>query len=210
MIRATLDAAEPFPHHQCGDGSGMRSPKVSQPPCRIARGDAERNQRCGWRLKSVPAVALKSRYGVIGAWRSPAEACVVTLFPSHFSQRFIDPVLPARPGFLEMVKHIPIDAQRDHLFDVRKRGFFGRSFRGLRGCDLERCFGHLSRVHWSSCSLLSHSSTFMSQLSLQVVASHRPAGHAWPWCHIRDTRGINDSVRPRAAASAETRTCTRT
>jgi hypothetical protein len=106
--------------------------------------------------------------GVFAYWHllHPAEAMLprpaeaersgARLLPSRPSERFIDPVLPAGPGFLEVVKHIPIDAQRNQLFDVRERRLLGRKFHGLCCCRLESRFGGLPRVHWPSNSVACH------------------------------------------------------
>src|SRR5512141_176392 len=45
------------------------------------------------------------------------------LLAGGFAQRFVDAVLPARPALLEIVQHLPIEAQR-HLF-------LGAGYRGL-------------------------------------------------------------------------------
>jgi hypothetical protein len=42
------------------------------------------------------------------------------LLPHDLPQRFINPLLPARPIVLEMIEHVPIYAQRDKLFGVRE------------------------------------------------------------------------------------------
>ena len=38
------------------------------------------------------------------------------LLPGCPSQQVIDPILPTRPRLLEIIKNIPIDAQRDLFF----------------------------------------------------------------------------------------------
>jgi hypothetical protein len=65
------------------------------------------------------------------------------LLSNYLSQRFIDPVLPARPGVLKVIKNIPVNSQRDKLFGIRDGRTLGREFRGLRGCCLERRFGRI-------------------------------------------------------------------
>jgi hypothetical protein len=65
------------------------------------------------------------------------------LLSNYLSQRFIDPVLPARPGVLKVIKNIPVNSQRDKLLGIRDGRTLGREFRGLRGCCLERRFGRI-------------------------------------------------------------------
>jgi hypothetical protein len=65
------------------------------------------------------------------------------LLPNYLSQRLIDPVLPARSGFLKVIKNVPVNSQRDKLLGIRDGRTFRREFRGLRGCRLERCFSRI-------------------------------------------------------------------
>jgi hypothetical protein len=81
------------------------------------------------------------------------------LLPGCLSQRFIDPILPARPGFLEVFKNVPINAQRDELFGIRESRCLRSRFRRLRCCCLKRSLGRMPWVACSSCSVDSHLAT---------------------------------------------------
>ena len=65
------------------------------------------------------------------------------LLPNYLSQRLIDPVLPARSGFLKVIKNVSVNSQRDKLLGIRCRTL-RREFRGLCGCRFKRRFGRLS------------------------------------------------------------------
>src|SRR5262249_23449795 len=65
------------------------------------------------------------------------------LLSNYLSQRFIDPVLPARPGVLKVIKNVPVNSQRDKLLGIRDGRTRGREFRGLRGCHFKRRFSRL-------------------------------------------------------------------
>jgi len=65
------------------------------------------------------------------------------LLSNYLSQRFIDPVLPARPGVLKVIKNVPVNSQRDKLLGIRDGRTLGREFRGLRGCRFKRRFSRL-------------------------------------------------------------------
>jgi len=65
------------------------------------------------------------------------------LLPDYLSQRLIDPVLPARSGFLKVIKNLPVNSQRDKFLGIRDGRTLRREFRGLRGCRLE---GRFSRI----------------------------------------------------------------
>src|SRR5437660_9629194 len=78
------------------------------------------------------------------------------LLSNYLSQRLIDPVLPARSGFLKVIKNVAVNSQRDKLLGIRDGRRLRREFRRLRGCRLERGF---SRIPWrrgSSCSVRRH------------------------------------------------------
>jgi hypothetical protein len=62
------------------------------------------------------------------------------LLPNYLSQRFIDPFLPARSGFLKVIKNIAVNSQRDQLLGTGDGRALRREFRGFRGCRLERRF----------------------------------------------------------------------
>src|SRR5271169_4273890 len=59
------------------------------------------------------------------------------LLPNYLSQRLIDPILPARSGFLKVIKNVPVNSQRDKLLGIRDSRTLRREFRGLRCCRLE-------------------------------------------------------------------------
>ena len=65
------------------------------------------------------------------------------LLPNDLSQRLIDPVLPARPGFLKVIKNVPVNSQRDKLLGIRDSRTLRRKFRRLRGYRLERRFNRI-------------------------------------------------------------------
>ena len=62
------------------------------------------------------------------------------LLPNYLSQGLIDPILPARSGFLKVIKNVPVNSQRDKLLGIRDSRTLRREFRWLRGCRLERRF----------------------------------------------------------------------
>src|SRR6516225_357962 len=68
------------------------------------------------------------------------------LLSNYLSQRFIDPVLPARPGVLKVIKNVPVNSQRDKLLGIRDGRTLGREFRGLRGCRFKRRFSRVREV----------------------------------------------------------------
>jgi hypothetical protein len=65
------------------------------------------------------------------------------LLPNYLSQCLIDAVLPARPGFLKVIKNIPVNSQGDKLLGIRDSRTLWREFRRLRGCRLERRFSRI-------------------------------------------------------------------
>jgi hypothetical protein len=79
----------------------------------------------------------------LGASKALGAAVRSYLLPNYLSQRLIDPLLPARPGFLKVIENVPVNSQRDKLLGIRDRRTLRREFRGLRGCCLER---RLSRI----------------------------------------------------------------
>jgi hypothetical protein len=92
----------------------------------------------------------------------------VGLLPGCPSQRVIDPILPTRPGLLEVIKNIAIDAQRDLFFGAWKRRSLRSRFCGLCCCSLKRRFGRIQWGHGSSCFVGGHSCPRAS-----VVANER-------------------------------------
>jgi hypothetical protein len=66
------------------------------------------------------------------------------LLSNYLSQRFIDPVLPARPGVLKVIKNVPVNSQRDKLLVTRDGRTLLGKFCGLRGRCLERRFGRVA------------------------------------------------------------------
>jgi hypothetical protein len=66
------------------------------------------------------------------------------LLSNYLSQRLIDPVLPARSGFLKVIKNIPVNSQRDKLLGIRDSWRLRREFRRLRGCHLECRFSRIA------------------------------------------------------------------
>ena len=112
----------------------------------------------------------------------------VGLHPCRPSKRLIDTILPTRPPLLEVIKNIPIDAQRNLLFGAWERRSLRSRFYGLRRCCLKRRFGRIPCGRGSSCSVGRH---FMS-------SRWCPSGNILnPW---------NRFVVRHAAASAATRT----
>jgi hypothetical protein len=83
----------------------------------------------------------------------------VGLHPCRPSKRLIDTILPTRSRLLEVVKNIPIDAQRNVLFGARERRSLRSRFYGLRRCSLKRRFGRIPCGRGSSRSVGRH---FMS------------------------------------------------
>jgi len=62
------------------------------------------------------------------------------LLSNYLSQRFIDPVLPTRPGGLKVIKNVSVNSQRDKLLGIRDGRALRREFRGLRRCRFKRRF----------------------------------------------------------------------
>ena len=65
------------------------------------------------------------------------------LLSNYLSQRFIDPVLPARAGVLKVVKNVAVNSQRDELLGIWDGRTLRRKFCGPRGRCLERRFGRV-------------------------------------------------------------------
>jgi len=65
------------------------------------------------------------------------------LLPNYLSQCIIDAVLPARPGFLKVIKNVPVNSQRDKLLGIGDSPTLRREFRRLRGRRLERRFSRI-------------------------------------------------------------------
>src|SRR5262249_4155463 len=53
------------------------------------------------------------------------------LLSNYLSQRFIDPVLPTRPGVLKVIKNVPVNSQRDKLLGIGMVGRLGGSSAGF-------------------------------------------------------------------------------
>jgi len=65
------------------------------------------------------------------------------LLPNYLSQCIIDAILPARPGFLKVIKNVPVNSQRDKLLGIGDTPTLRREFRRLRGRRLERRFSRI-------------------------------------------------------------------
>src|SRR5438094_7383879 len=105
---------------------------------------------------SIRVISEHTLYTILSTSRSRFLARRADLLPNYLSQRLIDPVLPARSGFLKVIKNVPVNSQRDKLLGIRDSRTLRREFRRLRGCRLERGF---SRIPWrsgSSCSVRRH------------------------------------------------------
>ena len=50
-----------------------------------------------------------------------ARHAAATLLLARSSKSLVDPLLPARPVGLEVLQHVPVDAQRDELLGIRQR-----------------------------------------------------------------------------------------
>jgi len=98
-----------------------------------------------------------------------------SLLPGDLFQCFVDPILPARTGFLEVFENIPIDAKRDQLFGIRDGWLPRHGLQRLRGRLLECRFRCLPRVHGSSYSIVSH---FDHPLDREVSEQFSYAGWA--------------------------------
>src|SRR5437588_6181512 len=78
-----------------------------------------------------------------GSLRRCSHTRRTNLLPNYFSQCLIDPVLPARSGFLKVIKNVSVNSQRDKLLGIRDYRTLRRKFHGLRGCRLERRFSSI-------------------------------------------------------------------
>jgi hypothetical protein len=65
------------------------------------------------------------------------------LISNYLSERFVDPVLPTRPGVLKVIKNVPVNSQRDKLLCIRDGRTLRRQFRKLRSCRFKRRFSRL-------------------------------------------------------------------
>src|SRR5687768_8567808 len=105
----------------------------------------------GWNM----TVRILTRQPGIATKLAPVEIVrdLANLFPRGLSQRLIDPVLPARPRLLEVVKNVPINPQRNLLFGAGDRGCFRSRLGELCGRLLERRFGSVERAGCSARSV---------------------------------------------------------
>ncbi len=103
----------------------------------------------GWAMVTARFV-LRKCAGRPGLQHSRSRCCraavamhAVGLHPCRPSERLIDPILPTRPRLLEVIKNIPVDAQRDLFFGAWERRSLRSRFYGLRRCSLKRRFGRI-------------------------------------------------------------------
>jgi hypothetical protein len=85
----------------------------------------------------------EGRMPMLPAMSGAAAAHRADLLSNYLSQRFIDPVLPTRPGGLKVIKNVSVNSQRDKLLGIRDGRTLEREFRGLRGCCFKRHFSRL-------------------------------------------------------------------
>src|SRR5258708_23746626 len=92
---------------------------------------------------AVPTVSQPATPSAnFGIWRlSDCRRC--SRGPNYLSQRLIDPVLPARSGFLKVIKYVSVNSQSDKLLGIRDSRTLRMGFLGLRGCPLERPFSRI-------------------------------------------------------------------
>jgi len=102
------------------------------------------------------------------------------LLSGNFSQRIVDPILPAWSGFLEVLQYVPIDAQGDQFLGVRHRRPRRNRLQRLRRGSLERRFGRLPCVDGSSYFIPSHLTTCKFQGQRTIFAYRR--GNSSPGC----------------------------
>src|ERR1700675_1816668 len=86
-------------------------------------------------------------------------AAAELLAADDLSERVVDPVLPARAGFLKVIENLPVKPQRHQLLGIGNARPLRRQSRGLCRRLLERRFGRIPRAGGSSCSVGGH---FMS------------------------------------------------
>src|SRR5258707_13652891 len=91
-----------------------------------------------------------------GGTRMSLRSSGLRLLPNDLSQRLIDPVLPARPGFLKVIKNVPVNSQRDKLLGIRDRRRLRREFPGLLGCCLETRISRFPEGGGSLCYVFTH------------------------------------------------------
>jgi len=92
---------------------------------------------------SIRVISEHTLYTILSTSRSRFLARRADLLPNYLSQRLIDPVLPARSGFLKVIKNVPVNSQGDKLLGIRDSWTLRRKFCGLRGCRLERRFSRI-------------------------------------------------------------------
>src|SRR5216117_3433541 len=81
---------------------------------------------CAQLAKSASNVASHTLHETL---HQPLLASRADLLPNYLSQRRIDPVLPARSGFLKVIKNVPVNSQRDKLLGTRDSRTLRRDFR---------------------------------------------------------------------------------
>jgi hypothetical protein len=64
------------------------------------------------------AMALSPGYPAVAGFLLPPRFDRADLLPNYLSQRLIDPVLPARSGFLKVIKNVPVNSQGDKLLGI--------------------------------------------------------------------------------------------
>src|ERR1700722_17665806 len=94
----------------------------------------------------------------------PKGSRPTSLLAPHFSQRFIDPLLPARPRLLEMIEDVAIDAQGNELLGAGKRSRLGQRLGPPWGRRLILRLVGLSRVACPKSPVASHLTTCLIAL----------------------------------------------
>jgi hypothetical protein len=64
-------------------------------------------------------MAFAPDYPAVAGFLLPSRSCRADLIPNYLAQRLIDPLLPARSGFLKVIKNVPVNSQRDKFLGIR-------------------------------------------------------------------------------------------
>src|SRR5579862_3865651 len=134
-INAPSNGTARHSHGEATRTNAPRGPRVraetdmTTPPAQFAQaqvslssGTLSREGR--WRTSEWRPLWHFGHIGIPHTWRLERET-VYRLLAGCLSQGFVDPVLPAGAGPLEVLEHVPIDAKGDRLFGIRDGGLPG-------------------------------------------------------------------------------------
>jgi hypothetical protein len=102
-------------------------PAPTKTPLKMPPGAVDATAQERGRMYAFGAAPHRGQLGLDRAPPHPFDgdrfrATVRILFFDYPSQRVVDPVLPSRKTFLEVINNVPIDAQRNEFFGAWERG----------------------------------------------------------------------------------------